>query len=204
MFDLETLDTVLNSVILSVGAVAYDSTERRVLSTFYTLINTEDQMRLGRSTSPRTLEWWEDQELAARKVLDEAASDHTTLRNGLRAVRQFVESVGDPEEVFVWANPSSFDISLLDHAYQQMGQEPPWHFYNVRCYRTFREFFPELHKGTLDGTTPHNALDDARIQADHLATLFLEFDRIKLAGKLQTFVKPPKSSSVEFLTSAIG
>jgi hypothetical protein len=67
----------------------------------------------------------------------------------------------------LWGNGASFDNAILAHAYARCGATPPWKFWNDRCYRTVAALTATPRQ---QGGTHHNALDDARSQAEHLIT----------------------------------
>ena len=76
----------------------------------------------------------------------------------------------------VWGNGASFDNVLLATAYKRLGMETPWPFWKDRCFRTMKNVCKVDH--SFEGTA-HNALDDARSQAQHL---------IKIDAKLGGFL----------------
>jgi exodeoxyribonuclease VIII len=69
----------------------------------------------------------------------------------------------------VWGNGSDFDNAILAACYAAVGQPLPWDFWHNRCYRTLKALRPEL-KLQRQGTY-HNALDDAKTQAQHAIQL---------------------------------
>ena len=56
---------------------------------------------------------------------------------------------------------------ILGNAFRACGIPVPWNFYDERCYRTLKSLFPQLKAADTRGTK-HNALEDARYQAEHL------------------------------------
>lgn len=164
MVDLETLGTLPGSVILSIGAVAFN--EMGVDSEgFYRSIRRSDCEKAGLKTSPETLAWWEKQSPEARTVLNDsnAASLFTALKHFNDWLGQF------PDTVSIWGNGANFDNPLLACAYDAVSVKPYYKFWNERCYRTVKNQYPDIdleRKGTY-----HNALDDARCQAEHLVQI---------------------------------
>lgn len=164
MIDLESLDTKPSAVILSLGAVVFNSlspTEK----TFYQRISPE-QEDLGRTKSDATIKWWEKQ---APEAQEEAFSGTEDLTIVLLRFRQWLEKL--PYKPVVWSNGATFDISILEHAY---NYQAPWKFWNIRDTRTI----VGLTKGFVDKKqfeftgTKHNALDDAIYQARYVSAMY--------------------------------
>ena len=70
----------------------------------------------------------------------------------------------------MWGNGAAFDNAILSTAYALCEIEPPWIYWNDRCYRTVKSLnrsIPFIRLGTH-----HNALSDAESQATHLMQIF--------------------------------
>lgn len=160
MLDLETLDTRSTGVILAIGAVAF--TKDGITSEFYRTVDAQSAIDLGLTVSGGTFKWWMAQSGAARKALFE---DNVTIQSALYEFSDWVEedTEGDPK---VWGNGSDFDNAMLAHAYSKLGHETPWKFWNNRCYRTACQMLNDYNRKQQG--VHHNALDDARSQANHL------------------------------------
>ncbi len=160
MVDLETLGIGKNALILSIGAVRFD-TDIGIMSSFYTAVKQEDQMTMwGRTVTPSTLEWWGKQSPEARKVL----TDPTAQRLDI-ALQSF--AVWHTKGQEIWAGPSTFDIVILENAFDAVGLPVPW------SYRDIRDLSTLCSLEIADPNAPqptrivhHNALDDARYQAE--------------------------------------
>jgi len=164
MVDLETLGTVPGSVILSIGAVAFDEFEVAEEG-FYRAIRRDSCELAGLKVSAETLAWWEKQSLEARAVLLD--TNATTLEGALRYFNEWLSQF--PDTVSIWGNGANFDNPLLACAYDAVGITPYYKFWNERCYRTVKNQYPGIK---LERTgTYHNALDDARCQAEHLVKI---------------------------------
>jgi hypothetical protein len=166
MVDLETLGRGPGCVVLSIGAVTFD--ENGLGEEFYMVVNQESCEEHGLLTDPETLAWWEKQNPEARKVLDEAKTGGVPLPMALAAFSEYVREYG-PGKVKVWGNGASFDNAIIAACYGAIGEKLPWQFWNDRCYRTFKAMFPTV-KLERQGTY-HNALDDAKTQAEHAVML---------------------------------
>lgn len=160
MVDLETLGTRPRSVILSIGAVKFDPDTQDTHTDFYLVINKQSCLDVGMEASEDTLKWWSEQDPEAQKVLKLAESSVVTLKEALERFANWI----DPNTT-IWGNGSDFDVSMLQEAYALCGMKQPWAFWNNRCYRTMKNQVRVTHKRQ---GTHHNALDDARYQAEHL------------------------------------
>lgn len=157
MLDLEALSLSPNGVILTVGAVVFDS--EALYAEHYVRLAVEPQQAMGRDVNFDTLTWWSQQSDAARK---EAFSGQRPLllNDSLAELSRFLR------DSCVWANGAGFDLPMLRSLYMQAGMDVPWMHRNERCYRTMAACFP-VPKEPMDGTelVAHNALDDAKWQA---------------------------------------
>lgn len=167
MVDLETYDTRPSAAILSIGACRVDWEREEITDRFYRIVELQSCLDAGLTESESTKAWWNRQGAEARRVftdpsvpLFQALSDFATYLKifGLRDVR-------------VWGNGSDFDNVILANAYDAMGLDAPWRFYNNRCFRTVNKTFSDIVKKPDRQGTHHNALDDAVFQAETLLQL---------------------------------
>src|SRR6478609_3020281 len=158
MCDLETLGTKPNAIILSIGAclVNWKTGEPDPKFDFYRVISVDSCKLAGLTECPSTVKWWSTQSEEARKVFTEPS---ISLEQGLidfyNHMRQF-----NLNKVRLWGNGSDFDNVILGSAYDAVGLNAPWRFYNSRCFRTVRKLLGHhLNEPEREGTY-HNALDD--------------------------------------------
>jgi exodeoxyribonuclease VIII len=170
--DLETLSNKFNSPILSIGAVKFDRVTGEVGQTFYVEIDPDDAIRHG-LVSGSTLAWWVKQDAKARRVF-EPSNKKVQLKMGLQMLGDFVRARGAGAKP--WGNGSSFDITVLEHAYEVagMGLQPQWKFWDIRDMRTIIDVAESMGfvKARLIEGIAHNALDDAVHQAKEIARAF--------------------------------
>lgn len=172
MLDLETLGTASNSVILSIGAVAFDPfTGDRSRHTFHRFLDVDSQLKAGRTISGDTLIWWLDREADARQALIEGYDERCTPEGVLEAFVFWLGEVADPRTVCVWGNGAAFDNAMLADLYTTYGQKQPWMFWNDRCFRTQKALNKHIPAPAFDGVN-HDALDDAIKQSQHLQAIF--------------------------------
>jgi hypothetical protein len=171
MIDLETLGRRAGCAILSIGAVAFDPTSGKLGPEFYVVVDAMDQVaECGLHTDQSTIEWWEKQSVETQQVLVESRSGKASpLGDALIKFNQYLSQFSFTK-VKIWGNGGDFDNAIMASCYAAAGLEVPWSFWNNRCYRTLKNVVggPKLvRQGTY-----HNALDDAKTQAEHAIQLF--------------------------------
>lgn len=169
MIDLETLDTAVTAAIVSIGAVCFDELGARDES-FYRAVQYRHED--GRTMSRETLAWWLQQSAEVQFAL--ADPNAVALAVALGDLELWVKSVGADPDPEVWAGPATFDLAILQHAYQQAGRPTPWAYNETRCYTTLRKLFPHVQRPA--SAIPHNAREDARAQAQHAVQLLFYRD----------------------------
>ncbi len=160
MTDLETLGNKPGSVIVALGAVKFNLDG--VYETFYERVDAQSCVALGLQIDVSTVMWWMKQSDAARQEITKAGS---ALPGVLVRFTQWVGLA----EAEMWGNGASFDNVLLADAYERAMLPRPWKYFNDRCYRTMKAMRPDVPMQRTG--TAHNALDDARSQAEHLITI---------------------------------
>jgi hypothetical protein len=172
MLDLETLDTRPGAVILSLGAVFFNPIDNMLGEECHWIISRADSEALGLTVSADTLAWWEKQSAEAKKTLRVASStDGEPLAQVLHEFNEFLgKAKGGTSKVKIWGNGSDFDNVLLIAAYEAAKVKPAWKYYNHRCFRTLKGLAPAV-KIDRQGTY-HNALDDAKTQAEHAIKIY--------------------------------
>lgn len=162
MLDLETLSTSSNAMIMSIGAVVFDETG--LSAEFHRKINIELDNQCGAEISASTVCWWAQQSEQAREIFINSVDEFLPTLMDFSA---FLDHYAPNAEIF--GNGADFDNVILANAYRRAGLIQPWGKYKNRCYRTLKNLAPQL-KIARSGTH-HNALDDARSQAEHAIAL---------------------------------
>lgn len=173
MVDLETAGKRPGCKILSIGAVVFGPAGMG--AEFYVEVNRSEQGALHED--PSTLEWWAKQEAAARDRLFSDGEHKLSLPAALIAFNEFIarNSAVDAKGGLMadmWGNGSDFDNVILMAAYDATGIEQGWPYWGSRCYRTLKGLKPAV-KLVRQGVH-HNALDDAKTQAEHAVRLHKE------------------------------
>lgn len=159
MIDIETLGVRSGSIITQIAVRGFSlecgvSTHQRLNKK----IDISDSILNGMSIDQSTVDWWKAQSKEARELV--FSGDKVSLSEALDELSKLVKS---EDNVRVWGNGSSFDISLLEEAYRIMNKEIPWKFYRVRDLRTIVDL-AELKgfnkKDIKFEGVPHNAEDD--------------------------------------------
>lgn len=162
--DLETLSTRQDAAILSIGAVEFDRNTGAIGRAFYAEINIDSAIENGH-VSGSTLAWWMSQGEQAKRLFA-GDSFKFQLDDALNNLAGFI---GESSKVRVWGNGATFDITLLEHAYSELGYDAaPWKFWNVRDMRTIVDAASEVgfDKSSVEFVgTAHHALHDAEHQA---------------------------------------
>ena len=159
MIDIETMGTAPGSAIVSLGAVVFDPLAGTLGETFYQVTSLDSCLEAGLTTEAGTILWWMQQSDAARAQL--TAPDAQPLIPALSDFTSWWQHQGGQ---FIWGHGANFDEPLLSAAYRAVGAAPPWKFWDARCTRTIFALTgerPDRAKGTH-----HNALDDAKAQAE--------------------------------------
>jgi DNA polymerase III epsilon subunit-like protein len=160
MFDAETLGTVADACILSIGAVRFDLDSDAIDDAgFYASISIDSNLEHKRRIQEDTLIWWMKQGEASQGVFHESKQ---TLRT---ALSDLTDWIGDARDVKVWSNGADFDLPMLAHAYTSLGMDVPWQFWNSCCYRTYKNLPGAKNVRIPFDGTKHNALFDAVHQA---------------------------------------
>jgi DNA polymerase III epsilon subunit-like protein len=159
MLDLETLGTVADAAIMSIGAVRFDLESEKIDDNgFYASVSIDSNLEYKRRIQEDTLIWWMNQGESAKGVFNESKQTLPT------ALTDLADWIGD-SEVHVWSNGADFDLPMLAHAYVSLRMEVPWKFFNSRCFRTYKNLPGAKNVRIPFEGTKHNAMFDAVHQA---------------------------------------
>ena len=165
MLDLETLGTKPGCVVLQIGAVEFN--EKGIVGEHYVSIDPESCAQWGLTIEPRTVMWWMDQSQDARDFITKGR--HSELDVALAGFISAFKWKGKQ----VWANGAGFDFQILKAAFNAVGHDAPWQFWDECDYRTIknligRDVFDKLR---VEPSVAHNALADATAQAETLIAM---------------------------------
>lgn len=157
MIDIETLGTKPGVAVLSIGAVMFGPAG--LGKSFYANVSLQSCTDLGLTIDPGTAGWWMEQSDEARQAAfrADAAPLHDVLLD-------FHTWLSDQRATHPWCHGASFDVPILEAAFKACRLEVPWEFWNVRDTRTLYDLAGvKVDRST---GTHHNALDDAKAQAE--------------------------------------
>jgi len=164
MIDIETLSTKKNAQIIQIGAVACWDIWKKPSTWREFLVSIDQTPSLPYDKDPYTVQWWSQQGEAAQASLEMNKVDNIyaalVLFNDWLADIKFEASMRYPVRDTIWANPPSFDCTILDNAYRVESVDKPWTFRQERDSRTLYHTFP----GGDSLTPPYNIV---KHRADH-------------------------------------
>lgn len=185
VLDLETLDTIPTSVILSLGCSLFAFEEKKknfdyyVDNGFYVKLNPIEQIKSGRTTSQSTVDWWKKQGKAAQNVLIPEKTD-STLSEGLSLFSSYLNnSRYDFKKSYCWCRGSSFDWPIMDNAFRQHSLKLPYNGWKIRDIKTAVDILAgtdngayDLKSGTPQGFIMHDSLHDCALDILRLKELY--------------------------------
>jgi hypothetical protein len=166
MLDLETFGTKPGSVIISIGACAFDAHGDTIDKTCHLAIDAADSQRHGLRIDAGTVLWWmaPERDEARRRLATLPVID---LDSALLGFAGWLDQFG--HDWLLWGHGANFDNALLQTAYEVCGIPVPWTYKQDRCFRTLKSLFPG-HEPAFDGMA-HDALADAVHQARWLQNI---------------------------------
>ncbi len=166
MCDVECLGKGEDAALVSLGAVFFDLKTQTMGPTFLRTINLATAVRDGGTMDAATVIWWMRQGDAARHSIAYNGQD---IRKVLQDFSDWIKETCRHEDVRPYGNSNSFDLPKIETAMGRIGMKVPWHFINVRCFRTMRAMYPSVEYNPAEkGDGGHNALIDAQFQIAHL------------------------------------
>ena len=157
MIDLETMGNGKDAAIVAIGAVRFS--RNGIDKELYVPVDLQSSLDAGLKMDASTVLWWMKQNKEAREAITK--EDGVALQVALELLAALID-----DETTVWCNGASFDFAILATAYRAVGEEVPWKFWNERDFRTIKKLFSDVT--APNDETAHNALEDAKNQAEHL------------------------------------
>jgi hypothetical protein len=173
--DIETMDNKTSSVITAIGFSAWNFTTGDTVCEYHARIDWRDALkRYPQFTmSDDTVKFWEDQSDEARQELSGERGIEDVLTE---FCDWFKENCPDAK---VLGNGPSFDVSIMEYAFDVVGMKAPWHFRNIEDVRTVVSIGRRFLKMDPKYSIPfqgvkHNALDDARHESEFVRAIYKE------------------------------
>jgi exodeoxyribonuclease VIII len=165
--DIESMGTAPGSAVVGIGACFFDAAGGQIGDAFYQAVNLASCVQAGLTMDPGTVVWWLQQSDQARMAI---VASTARIETALAEFSEWVHARCPRDAVRPWMRGPSFDGALLTVAYERVGIELPWFFWNERCHRTLTARNPSVEPPERQGTY-HNAKDDAIHQARWLIAI---------------------------------
>jgi hypothetical protein len=179
MIDLETLDVRPCSLVLTIGAVVFDTInsdnngtlEWQIADRFLRKPGVLEQILIERSINEHTVRWWRKQGKEARQeAFDE-------VRQSLRlCFNDLAEFAQEHDIKKFWANPVTFDLIILEELAEASGNKVPWTYrqrFDLRTVVNEASYSTKDHvksPGLRQGHA-HEAVYDCEFQVDILTAV---------------------------------
>lgn len=162
MFDTETVGKKPGCGLLSIAVVPFQAGGLPApLENFYVRILPASNAASGLFTDPDTMKWWETKSVEAR---EEAFGGIVPLSAALNHLDEYIASF--PKGIGIWGKGASFDVPILEAAYDAYHFPYPWKYTQSMCFRTLEALYPQV-PAPFQNTMKHSALGDAAFQAAH-------------------------------------
>lgn len=185
MIDIETMGVGVDASILSIGAIRFnpftmltdtrDTTHTISNSNptyFYERATLKSNLAVGRVVDAQTLETFWMENLDAFK--EATSKPRVGIKEMLNDLRHWYNMCEGNEPV--WANGSTFDLTILNHAYETvLGSRPPWRYKDELDLRTMYRFMSQSWSRT-NNPEKHNPVWDSWAQAMDLARIFRDIN----------------------------
>ena len=160
MFDIETLGTESNSIVLSAAITFFDFNEKRdqtdadsmrahyhqyVSSSCFVKFDRSSQRILGRVDTEDTIKWWEKQSPMAKQVSFVPTDSDLSVNEGIAKLRKYIDDHGGNKKI-VWAR-GSLDQVCIDSLCRSVNEEPLFMYNMWRDVRTAIDILAENSKG---------------------------------------------------------
>lgn len=172
IFDLETLGTTFDSVVLSIGCTAFDFETGEIDDGINIKLSVEDQIKnYKRICEQGTIDWWKKQDEFAREILKPSDKDRT-MDGALNLLNIYIKSTGyDWKNSYCFSRGTAFDFPILEHMYKQASLKQAYNTWKIRDVRTFLELLEMFLNANdiiieqLEQKNNHNSLEDCKNDA---------------------------------------
>ena len=159
MFDIETLGTSYNSIVIQVAMVYFDRRTKEKGESLVVNIDPIDANKYGLIYDEKTVDWWDKK---PEEVKQSVFSNQIPLKEALTKINKFLKFGS-----IIWCH-ATFDMPILSNAFNKTGIKPNWHYMNFRDIRTIVDLSGiNLNNYKWDEGKTHNALDDCNFQIDY-------------------------------------
>lgn len=172
MIDIETFGKNPNSVIVSIGAVAFDIETGKTGKEFKLNVSAEDCVKNGLEIDVDTFEWWLKQSKEAQESLLSDELPRQYLNVAILSFIGFISENFDTDNLKVWANSPSFDLVILKNAFRKLDIRPVWEYYNERDCRTLVQLLPGIKEKVVFNGVKHSVIDDCKYQIKYCSEIY--------------------------------
>jgi len=166
MIDLETMGTRPGSVIMSIGAIAFDLKTGELGEQFYRTIDLQSSLEIGLTVDPATESWWAKQDPAIHARM---FKDTAPVKEVLAELCKWISQL--PSPVCPWGNSAAFDLGLLADVLEKCGLPLPWNYYNERCCRTIVALNPGIKYAMAKPSAAHDPIEDCKYQIRYVTKI---------------------------------
>lgn len=175
VFDMETTGTDPDTGVLTIGMVAFDSSEdldfhELIENGIELKLDIREQLKRGRTYTENTMDWWENQGEDARRVLKPKSTD-LSLEEAYDKIQEFFDKNGVNNKklrsnVTFYCRAPHFDYSILKNICAMIDKPEIIPHLSVRDVRTVIDVLIGSNDGYVtrkqrDGFIKHNALHDS-------------------------------------------
>lgn len=142
MIDIETLGTGINAPILTIGAVVFDTNSPKIGDKLYLKIKVEDYNKYHQfKVDYSTIVWWNKQTESARKEAF-LSEPRVSLEVAMMTLHSWLVNLASPNsKLIMWSHGKEFDLPILQFAFETVGLNTPWKFWETRDTRTVYDIF---------------------------------------------------------------
>lgn len=163
MIDIETLDVLPSSVVLSVGLVTFSEFNyNEPKNKKHLVLNIEEQQ--NRTQSESTLAFWEKQDPEIKAAA--FSGDKLSVKEALFQILEYFDDIRETNHIdLVWGQGYGFDMTILESLFRENLLTPPWKFNQTRDSRTLFGLLKTDPRPKESFKTLHRADEDAYWQA---------------------------------------
>jgi hypothetical protein len=174
MLDMETLGThPVTAPILQISLVPFNLDEDGPLKNandFQCFVSAQSNegYPFRRRANCDTIRWWAETNPALlAKIMDKEHG--ISLAKALQRIVGYIQAIRNEGLTIdgIWAKGPTFDISMIESAFEQAGIPVPWDFRDHRCVRTMEMIGGKgFDGGTKTARELSGELHDARVDCD--------------------------------------
>lgn len=155
VFDVESVGTKSNSIILSAAICYFDSNTPRSFqalldNTLFVKFNVQEQAATyNRKATASTLDWWAKQSKYVQSISFEKKSDDLSAIEGVLRIKSFIKKFPNYEKDIFWAR-GTMDQSQIDDLCESLDEEPIATYNQWRDVRTVIDILYNTTNGYCD------------------------------------------------------